>query len=386
MTRMISANPLKFHKILVIFCAAMLAFLPVFASNADEPTAAEEEFNAGEMIAHHIADSHVIHMWGNFHIPLPVILYTDKGLDVFMSSVFHYRKGHPTTPYTSDKTGYTYTNHHEAIYIMDEHASLDHEAHGHSEHTGHQGHGDHDHGVKPMDFSLTKSVVGMFLIIFLMVLLFGAVKRGYRRANGGAPRGVTNLMETLILFVRDEIAVPNIGKKKAERFLPFLLTVFFFIWMCNLLGLIPFLGAFNITGTMGVTIVLATIVFIMTTVNGNGHYWGHIFWPPGVPLLIKPILILIEAASIFIKPLVLMIRLTANISAGHIIILALVSLVMIFSRGGAEVGTGIGVAVGSTLFMIFIFFIELLVAFLQAYVFTLLASIYFGEATHDDHH
>ena len=161
---------------------------------------------------------------------------------------------------------------------------------------------------------------------------------------------------------------------------------FFFIWMCNILGLIPFLGGFNVTGTMGVTIVLAAIVWLMTMFSGNKHYFGHIFWPPGVPMFVKVILVPIEIASIFIKPAVLMVRLTANITAGHIIILAFVSLIMIFGKGGEAAGLGIGVGVGATAFMIFMFFIELLVAFLQAYVFTLLAAIYFGEATHEEHH
>jgi F-type H+-transporting ATPase subunit a len=149
--------------------------------------------------------------------------------------------------------------------------------------------------------------------------------------------------------------------------------------------LIPFIGGFNITGTLSVTMVLAGIVFIITTVNGNKHYWGHILWPSGVPLPIKFILVPIEVASIFIKPLVLMIRLTANITAGHIIILSFVSLILIFMEQSG-MGVGMGVGVGSTLFMIFMFFIELLVAFLQAYVFTLLAALYFGDATQEAHH
>ena len=166
--------------------------------------------------------------------------------------------------------------------------------------------------------------------------------------------------------------------------MPFLLTIFFFIWIANMLGLIPFIGGFNITGTLSVTLVLAAIVFIITTINGNRHYWSHILWPSGVPLPIKFILIPIEFAGIFIKPLVLMIRLTANITAGHIIILAFVSLILIFGESSQAAGYGVGV--GSTLFMIFMFFIELLVAFLQAYVFTLLAALYFGDATQEAHH
>ena len=193
-------------------------------------------------------------------------------------------------------------------------------------------------------------------------------------------------MEPLILFIRDEVAIPSIGAKKADRYTPFLLTVFFFIWMCNLLGLVPFLGGFNITGTLSITIVLAFIVFVITNVSGNKHYWGHILWPPGVPLPIKFILVPIEFAQVFIKPAVLMVRLTANIAAGHIVILAFVSLVILFGKQGDAVAAGFGVGVGATLFMVFMFFIELLVAFLQAYVFTLLAALYFGDATQEAHH
>lgn len=167
--------------------------------------------------------------------------------------------------------------------------------------------------------------------------------------------------------------------------MPFLLTTFFFIVGCNLLGLIPFIGGFNVTGTMGVTIVLAFLVFAITTFSGNKHYWGHLVWPPGVPFAVKLILVPIELFGILLKPIVLMIRLTANISAGHIIILSFVSLIFIFNQNFG-LGGGLGIGVFSTLFMIFMYFLELLVAFLQAYVFTLLAAIYFSEATQEPHH
>ena len=186
------------------------------------------------------------------------------------------------------------------------------------------------------------------------------------------------------MFLRDELIIPSVGKKHAARFTPFLLTIFFFIWTANLLGLVPFLGGFNVTGTLSITLVLAGMVFIITTVNGNKHYWGHILWPPGVPLPIKLILVPIKLLSIFIKPAVLMVRLTANITAGHIIILSFVGLILMV--GQISFGGGIAVAIGSVAFMIFMFFIELLVAFIQAYVFTLLTALYFGEATQEAHH
>ena len=188
----------------------------------------------------------------------------------------------------------------------------------------------------------------------------------------------------MVIFIRDEVVIPSIGHKHASRFMPFCLTTFFFIWIANILGMIPFIGGFNIMGTLGVTIVLATIVFIMTTINGKPYYWTHILWPHGVPLPIKFILVPIEIIGIFMKPLVLMIRLTANMTAGHIIFLALTSLVFIFGQSSAVAGYGVGV--GSLAFMIFMYFIELLVAFLQAYVFTLLAASYFGSALEEPHH
>jgi F-type H+-transporting ATPase subunit a len=237
---------------------------------------------------------------------------------------------------------------------------------------------------KPMDFSITKSVFGMMLVIVLMIIIFRSMAKSYEKRKGQAPTGLANVLEPFVLFVRNEVAIPSIGKKKADRYVPFLLTVFFFIWMCNMLGLIPFIGGFNITGTLSITLVLAALVFLITTFSGNGHYWGHIFWPPGVPLAIKFILVPIEFVSLFIKPAVLMIRLTANITAGHIIILAFVSLVLMFGQNSAVAGYSVGV--GAVLFIVFMFFIELLVAFLQAYVFTLLAALYFGDATQEHHH
>mgnify|MGYP006249348587 FL=1 len=251
--------------------------------------------------------------------------------------------------------------------------------------SGHDHGAHHAGGVEIVDLSITKSIFGMLLMMGLVLVLFASAGRGYSKRKGQAPKGLQNALEPMVLFIRDEVAIPSIGKKKADRYLPFLLTVFFFIFFSNLLGLIPFIGGFNITGTLGITAVLATLVFVITTVSGNKHYWSHILWPAGVPLPIKFILVPIEIASIFIKPFVLMVRLTANITAGHIIILAFTSLIFILGEqfGG---GVGIGTGVFSTLFMIFMYMIEFLVAFLQAYVFTLLAALYFGEATHEAHH
>lgn len=351
--------------------ATALATEPAQEEHADHAHGEKEPFNAGEYIIHHIADAHSIHLFGDHaegipevSIPLPVILWTDNGLKVFMSSAFHHDDEGKVK--VDIGNGQSVVNYHEKILYAG-----DHETHAAI-------------GPQPFDLSITKSVFGMLLMMALTVILFRAAAKGYKKRPGQAPTGIQNALEPLILFVRDEIAIPSIGEKKAQKFLPFLLTVFFFIWLCNLLGLVPFLGGFNITGTLGVTLVLAAFVFIITSINGNKHYWGHILWPPGVPLPIKLILVPVEIAGLFIKPIVLMIRLTANISAGHIVILAFVSLVLMF--GEQSVGLGYGVGVGAIAFMVFMFFLELLVAFLQAYVFTMLAALYFGDATHDAHH
>jgi F-type H+-transporting ATPase subunit a len=385
----------------ILIAAFSMAYTPAQASGGGE----KEKFNAGEMIVHHISDAHSIHFFGQVSLPLPCIVKTEKGFDVFMSSVFMDEHHEPTKSYTSASTGNTYVLHHEKIYTIDSSeshtiraelievaadsmvsetdslriGSVAPPADAHAE----EGH-EEFHGHAVLDFSITKSVLGMLLMLALVMIIFISMAKIYERRKGQAPKGMQNLLEPLVLFIKDEVAIPALGKKRAQKFLPFLLTSFFFIWACNLLGLIPFLGGFNITGTLSITLVLAGLVFIITSINGNAHYWGHIVWPPGVPVAIKFILVPIEILSVFIKPAVLMIRLTANINAGHIIILAFTSLIFIFGEKGAAAGYSVGVF--STLFMVFMFFIELLVAFLQAYVFTLLAALYFSDATQEHHH
>jgi len=392
-------------KLFGVFTAILIAvFTMAFVSAQASGGGENEKFNAGEMIVHHISDAHSIHFFGHVSLPLPCIVKTDKGFDVFMSSVFMDEHHEPSKSYTSASTGNTYVLHHEKIYTID--PSESHESHAEavevvadsltaatdSLHTeaapvadahAEEGH-EEFHGHAVLDFSITKSVLGMLLMLALVMVLFISMAKAYEKRKGQAPKGMQNLLEPLVLFIKDEVAIPALGKKRAQKFLPFLLTSFFFIWACNMLGLIPFLGGFNITGTLSITLVLAGLVFIITSINGNAHYWGHIVWPPGVPFAIKLILVPIEILSVFIKPAVLMIRLTANINAGHIIILAFTSLIFIFGEKGAAAGYGVGIF--STAFMIFMFFIELLVAFLQAYVFTLLAALYFGDATQEHHH
>ena len=372
--------------ILVVFAAVCT---PVLSSDSHDEHEGQHdahgEFNASDFIIHHIADAHEIHLWGEgasaVHIPLPVILYSkDYGFDAFMSSAF---EGHGEVRLAKRTPEVTYALGHGHISVHDEHSG-----HGHSDHDHSDGyHSDHDHAhIDLYDLSITKSIFGMLMMMVLMLVVFGSMAKSYARSAGQAPKGLANALEPMVLFLRDEVAIPNIGEKKADKFLPFLMTVFFFIFFANLLGLIPFIGGFNITGTLSITMVMAAMVFLITAFNGNKHYWGHLFWPPGVPLFVMPIIIPIEIVGMFLKPIVLMIRLTANISAGHIIILSFVSLILIFGQGGDAMAAGFGIGIFSTAFMIFMYCLELLVAFLQAFVFTLLAAIYFGEATHEAHH
>ena len=217
-----------------------------------------------------------------------------------------------------------------------------------------------------------------------MCLIFISAANAYKNNRGKAPKGIQSFVEPIIMFVRDDIARPNIGEKKYARFMPFLLTVFFFILINNYMGLIPFFpGGVNLTGSISVAMVLAAFTLVITFIVANKNYWQHIFAMPGVPIPVLIILTPIEIIGLFLRPFVLMIRLFANITAGHIIALAFFSLIFIF--GEMHAGLGIGVSVLSLVFTVFMGALELLVAFLQAYVFTLLSAIYFGAAVEDAH-
>jgi F-type H+-transporting ATPase subunit a len=235
-------------------------------------------------------------------------------------------------------------------------------------------------GLDILDISITKNVASMLLSFIILFFVMLTVARGYNKKNV-APKGLQAFIEPLVLFVRDDIIKDNIGKKH-EKFTPLLLTFFFFILINNLMGLLP--GAANVTGNIAVTFVLSALTFLVTTIFGNKNYWGHIFKPPGVPLALMPIMVPIEIIGIFTKPFALMIRLFANISAGHIIILSLISLIFIAQSAMGTAGAW-GVAPVSALFVLFIYCIEVLVAFLQAYIFTLLSSVFIGLAVQDGH-
>ena len=237
-----------------------------------------------------------------------------------------------------------------------------------------------------IDLSITKNVATMLMAALLLAIIFFAVARGYSRNRGKAPRGLQSFFEPILLFVRDDIAKEMIGPKY-DRYFPYLATLFFFILFVNLLGLIPVapFGS-NVTGNIALTLTLAVITFVVVNLSGNRHYWGHIFWMPGVPFLLKPVMAVIEFLGIFIKPFTLMIRLFANITAGHIIILSLIGLIFLFGDNGASVGGSLAGAALAVPFVFVMNLLELFVAFLQAFIFTLLSALYIGAAVEEHHH
>ncbi|PSR54777.1 ATP synthase F0 subunit A [Adhaeribacter arboris] len=329
-----------------------------FAATAAEPAHEETNFDPGSMITHHITDDYSWHFADNFVVHLPVIVYGKNGLEVFSSSNF-YNEHHQIVPYKG------YVMEHGHIYYANEEGEplTQATADGKEKHVG------------PLDFSITKNVASLFLSVALLLGIFFTVAGRYKSNRGKAPRGIQSFFEPIIIFIRDDIAKPNIGPKY-ERYLPYLLTIFFFIWFNNLLGLMP--GGANLTGNIAVTLVLAVFTLVITLFSSNKAYWAHIFKTPGVPVALLPIMIPIELVGILTKPFSLMVRLFANITAGHIIILSLFSLIFIFKS----------FAIGpiSVAFAIFMNFLELFVALLQAYVFTLLTSMYFGGAVEEHDH
>lgn len=329
----------------------------------------EKAFDAGAMIIDHIVDAHEWHIltYNDFHlsIPLPVILIDNGKLISFSSGNFHH--GHDA--YKGYKLMTEGENKGKIVKVADD-GTVDATAE------------------LPLDFSITKNVVSLFISLLLLCLIFISIANRYKKHPDSAPKGLQSILEPLIIFVRDDIAIPGLGKKKYKRFMPFLLTVFFFIFFNNLLGLIPiFPGGANLTGNIAITLVLALFTFVITTFIGNKNYWLHIFNAPGVPWWLKfpiPLMPLVEFLGVLTKPFVLMVRLFANITAGHIILLGFMSLIFIF--GNMNIFAGYGVSVFSIAFGVFMTMLELLVAFIQAYVFALLSSIYFGMAMEEHHH
>ncbi len=357
-------------KTLLLSLFLSFTFFGYSTENKDDKSS-DKEFNVTEMIMHHVKDAHDFHImdWDGHavSIPLPVILWTENGLVTFMSSEFHHDDSGSVVV---EKGGQKFVKFHEKIYYASDTA----DTHGSfvkmdAEH--------HAENAKPLDFSITKNVFSMFLSILLLVLIFGLSARAYNK--NGVPKGIAKFTEPLVMFIRDEVAIPNIGEKHYKRFMPFLLSLFFFIWINNVMGLIPFFPfSANLSGNIAFTLVLAVITFVITTIVANKDYWKHIFWMPGVPVPMKLFLAPIEFMGIFIKPISLMIRLFANITAGHIIVLSLISLIFIFKS--------IWIAPVSVAFSFFISIIEVLVVAIQAYIFTMLSALYIGSAMEEHEH
>lgn len=360
-----SHKMLKSNQLLVVF----LMFLSFF-SKAGHPKhehlkTEDKGFDVTAMIMHHIADDHEFHLYGegteSVSIPLPIILYSlHDGLITFMSSDFEHGHAKPHG-FSMGIHGLSDAHSHHAMTVIDLFSSDSHASF--------------------IDLSITKNVFSMLLSVIIILLVFFSVAKSYKKKGANqAPSGLQNLMEALITMVRDEIALPNIGEKKYRKFMPYLLTVFFFIWLNNLIGIVPFFpGGSNLTGNIAFTLVLALGTMIMTNVvAGTKDYWGHILWMPGVPWPVKILLAPIELVGVLTKPFALTIRLFANISAGHIVVLSLVSLIFILKT--------IWVSPASIALTLFIDVLELLVAFLQAFVFTMLSALFIGAAAEEHEH
>lgn len=370
-------------------CLAVFALLIGFSNNlaASEPQEHEvTEAHVGEsvhQVSHestgpvditkvafeHILDNHSWHFWGEGHesvsMPLPVILKGNNGISFFMSSEFHHDNQGTVVV---EKNGERFVNFEEKIYyanatpneygqyltltVDEKEVSVSNDS--------------------PLDFSITKNVAQMFISVFVILWIFMSIAKAYKTQGvTSAPKGKQSFFEPLIIFVRDDIAKGNIGHG-SEKYVPYLLTVFFLILVNNVFGLIP-IGA-NLTGNIAFTLVLSVATLIITNINGNGNYWHHIFMPP-CPWWLYPIMIPIEVIGILTKPFALMIRLFANMSAGHIIVISLVGLIFVFKS--AMIGF---VAVP---FALFIDILECLVAFLQAFIFTMLTALFIGSAVAD---
>jgi F-type H+-transporting ATPase subunit a len=372
----------RFKSLLV---AGFSVFLLVFFNGAfaQEDSLRKEvknSFNAKEIIFGHVLNNHDFHLLdyvddnGVKHpvsLPLPVILYSkQRGLDAFMSSRFHHGE----------------ENYRNYMMLTDDKISemkLDPTKYNAQDIVAVNDQGEIDSAVRIYDISLSKNVIQMFIAMGLFLWVMLVIAKKYKSGQGvkTAPKGSQSLIEPVITFVRDEVAKPNLGISY-DKYLPFLLTIFFFILINNIIGLIP--GSANVTGNIAFTVVLGVIAFVVIVFSSDKHYWIHIFNPPGVPGWVKVILVPVEFISLFIKPFALIIRLFANMVAGHIIIICLISLIFIF--GNMNKYAGWGTAPFSIAFTVFIYLIEVLVAFLQAFIFTMLTAVFVGQAIEGKHH
>ena len=352
---------LKLSKRNILIVCFTFLFSCISFANAESAVEDKPAFNINETIFGHIGDNHDWHMWDyNGHavgFPLPVILVNTNpfSIDVFMSSEFEH--GHKTVT----KGDHTYKmvakemGGQDIFYVENGEVT--------------------DKG--PLDFSITKNVFTLFLVAIIMLVMFIGCAHAYKRRPGQAPKGFQAWLEPVILFIKEDVIEPNLGRH-ADKYTPYLLTVFFFIWISNMMGLIPFFpGSANLTGNIAVTFVLAVLTLLITNFSGNKEYWKDIFCMPGLPWPLIPIMVVVEVIGIFTKPFALMIRLFANITAGHIIVLSLTSLIFIF-------GT-LAIAPVSVFFVMFMDVLELFVAALQAYIFTMLSALFIGLAMPEGH-
>lgn len=366
------------------------------------------EYNAGNVAMHHTADANVYSI-GPLNIPLPCIVYLKgEGFKMFSSGKFH--PGHHGIGHVVDDRFALF--HHKLMYVADPAfpmGTVEPECYGH--HTEMAGGKEKDvYTVKYegkeyimegrstldggllgggmtsfYDFSLTKNVVSMLICFILLAWAFAVVAKAYRTREGMAPKGLQSFIEPMFLFIQDEVSKPILGDKW-QKYNPFLMALFFFILGLNLFGQIPFFGNSNVTGNISVTIALALFTMLVVNLSGNKHYWQHIFWMPGVPAFVKFILTPVELIGVILKPLTLFVRLFGNISAGHMVIVIFVSLIFIFGKAGESLSGGITGAVMAVPLTMFMMALELLVALLQAFVFTILTAVYIGAATEEHHH
>ena len=363
-----ASRPIKSLLVLCLSLVTMLFSGYVFANEKAGSHEAKTEgheakaFNVTETILEHIKDDHSWHVWGQTSLSLPVILYTPKGFEVFSSAKFM-NEHHEHIAYKGNYEYKIIEGKVKIVKIVDATEVVDVEA-----------------SKALWDFSITKNVASLFISVLILLVVLLTAAGAYKKTGvTSAPKGVQSFMEPIVLFVRDEVAIPNIGKKKFAKYMPFLLTIFFLVLTNNFLGLIPFFpGGANVSGNIAFTMTLAVCVFVVVNLSANKSYWEHIFWMPGMHWSMKLFLAPIELIGVFTKPISLMIRLFANITAGHILVLSLICLIFIFKTVYAS-----AIAVP---FAVFIGLIELLVAFLQAYIFTMLSAMYIGMATEEHHH
>ncbi|MBT8231032.1 MAG: F0F1 ATP synthase subunit A, partial [Bacteroidia bacterium] len=359
-------------------------------------------FDPGTTAFHHIADANVYSI-GPLQIPLPCILYNkESGFDVFLASKFGFdRVGHGDGHYAykgyvldggtvrmiadsnfpKEKTeikGIIHDAENNAFVCMGDKMYPTH-----AKSTA--DFGVFGGGITPFfDFSITKNVMTMLIVFLFLAWLFFKIAKAYKEREGQAPKGLQAFIEPIFMFIQDEVCKPFLGNKYM-RYQPFIMSLFFFILGLNLFGQIPFFGGSNVTGNLAFTAVIAIFAFFVTNLSGNKHYWEHIFWMPGVPAWVKTILTPVEVLGVFIKPLTLMLRLFANITAGHMVIIIFVSLIFVFGKEGASVVGSYGTVIPSALLSLFMMSIELLVAFIQAFVFAILTASYIGAAVEDHH-